>query len=575
MKKFFAYLCAVSFAVSHVMAQTEMCNNITYTTTQLPCAKDYVSPCGPRTLFLPRSQGSNMARYLAGWKEYLPGCDDRCWGNVSLALEYSHSLNGYRMAQYLFGSTCLTFSGSQVTNRGPNDILADYVGLPVTFVGTICFSPRIDNIILDFNYDIGLDHWCPGLFFRVLAPIVVTRWDLGTRCNEMNNLGPQSYPTFPKGYMSSDTTDPIPTLLSIRGALSGSSIFGDMDQPISFGAFPCGRDMRSGIADIEFVLGLNVVANECGHFGLYLDTQIPFGNRPHSLTIFEPIFGNGNLWEVGTGITAHYDLFTRGYHKFAIYLEGVLNHMFKRWQIRSMDLIGNGPLSRYMLTKEFNSDGSYSNMMKNAIDFMTHDIRGGGSVKLDLAVKASYYYDRWGVDLGYNVYARSKEKLRLDVDLSPSDLNNRAFGLKGQEGDVAFIYDLATGQLTGDSVPLLSTCSTSTIHAGGPVDNPIDIETPPGTVAITYNSSTNIDDLTVAFNSDPEIILNPGVFDIRTCAIPHQLTHKFFWHIEYTALHRAWEPQFGIGGEIEVDGRPSLVSSLNQWGVWLKGAIAF
>ena len=180
-----------------VIRRLQLCPGITFTKKRLPAECVKVSPCGPRSIFIPRAQGSNFARVLAGWKEYLPACDGRAWGNVSLALEYAHSLDGERMAHYLFGSTRLTFTGSQVANRGPRDLLADEFGLPTTFKGAIHFEPRIDNVILDINYHLGLDEWLYGLYFKCNAPIVNTRWDLGVHCNEMNNVPNDELPQFP------------------------------------------------------------------------------------------------------------------------------------------------------------------------------------------------------------------------------------------------------------------------------------------------------------------------------------------------------------------------------------------
>ena len=199
--------------VSIPAGASEQCAGITFKKSKLCPEEIYESPCGPRSLYLPRSQGYNMARHLAGWKEYLPGCDGRAWGNFSLALEYSRSFRGERIAQYLFGSTRLSFSGSQVVDRNEQDLLADYFGLPTTFVGAIGFKPRIDNIIIDINYQLGLDDWYYGLYFKCNAPIVVTRWDLGIHCNEMNNISSQAGPVFPACYMAKKA---VPTELSIR-----------------------------------------------------------------------------------------------------------------------------------------------------------------------------------------------------------------------------------------------------------------------------------------------------------------------------------------------------------------------
>ncbi len=579
MKIVFNLLCALMLIlVSVPVFADEQCAGITYKKNKLCPEKVRVSPCGLRTTYIPRSQGSNMARWLAGWKEYLPGCDGRAWGNFSLALEYSRSFRGDRIAQYLFGSTQLTFSGSQVVDRGERDLLADYFGLPTNFVGAISFRPRIDNIILDINYQLGLDEWCYGLYFMCNAPIVVTRWDLGIRCNEVNNISSQQAPVFPACYMAKKA---VPTELSIRGALSGGASFGDLEQNLMYGAFPCGRMQKTAVSNIDLILGYNFLMNESAHAGIFLLTLVPTGNVPHAKIIFEPLVGNGRLWELGPGIYAHFDLFRHNYHSLGIWIEGVLTHQFKVFQARSFDLVGHGPLSRYMLLKEFDKNDHYEDSLFNAIDFTTRATEVGGSVRLDAAVKLSYYYDRWGCDLGYNIYARTKEKLRIEDSLHPSDLNNRHFGIKGTEGVCYRIINTKTGVIQ-DRMPILnSTQNRATIHAGAPIDNPAPIELEnPNNVAITWDSPTT-PPFKIAMQSNPPIIIPTAQMDIEdylditSGAVPHQLTHKVFAHISYTALDKCWEPQFGIGGEAEFDGRSDILSGLNQWGIWFKWAFSY
>lgn len=511
-----------------------------------------------------------MARYLAGWQEYLPTCDGLAWGNWFLAAEYSHSFHSERIAQYLFGSTQVHFSGSQVPQRNPQDVLADYFGLSTTFDGSIAFNPRIDNIVLDMNYYLGLDAWCSGLYCWFNLPIVVTRWDLGVHCHEKNNVRNQTVPQFPAGYMAQG---PTPSAQSIREAWSGEFIFGDMDQPFVFGALPCGRVQKTGVSQLDFVVGYNWCADETRHAGLYLLTSAPTGNVPSGHSIFEPIVGNGRLWEIGPGISAHVDLMRYGFHVLSFYLNGNLTHQFKNFQRRSFDLIGRGPLSRYMLLKEFDKDGNYTGSLVNAIDFATRAVRVGGSAKIDFAMKLSYYYDRCGIDVGYNLYARSKEKLRLHEDFHPSDLNNRRFGIKGTEGSYYRILNDATDTIEGFR-KLNSIQHRATIHEGGPVTNPSAIILEPSKAAITWDSPT-VPPLKQALQSVPPLIITTDSLDIMSGSVPHQLTHKFFAHLSYTAGNRPWEPQIGIGGEIEVDGREQLLAALNQWGFWVKFAISF
>ncbi len=248
---------------------------------------------------------------------------------------------------------------------------------------------------------------------------------------------------------------------------------------------------------------------------------------------------------------------------------------FDHFQTRTFDLIGNGPLSRYMILKEFNGDRVYNGNLVNGIDFTTRATRVGGSIKFDGYVKAVYFYDRAGFEVGYNCYARSREKIRIQDDLFPSDLNNRRFGIKGTEGVCYRIFDTTTGTLTGRTGKLNSTQHRATITRAALTDNPCDVELAPGEIALAWNSPLTQGELLPALQSCPPILIDTDALDLRSGASPRQLTHKFFAHFSYTALNRVWEPQIGCGAMIEFDGRPKLLSALNQWGLWFKGAISF
>ena len=539
----------------------------------LGCEKKKVSPCGTRTLFLPRSQGTNWARRSVGYHEYIPACDGQPWGHFSFAIEYSHSMKGERLAQYLFGSNQLHFSGSQIPNRGPDDLLADNFGLATTFQGSVAFDPRIDSIVLEGSYYLGLDLWHPGLFFLANFPLVITRWDLGLRCKESNNITSQDAPVFPEGYMSLTTTN---TAASIREALAGDFVFGDMKQPLTYGAFPCGRMHKVAVAQIDCSLGYTFFADECSHLAALLTAVLPTGTIPSAEFVFEPIVGNGRLWEFGPGISTHCDLITVGDHHVAFHLNGVFTYQFKRFQIRSFDFIGKGALSRYMLLKEFNEANEYAGSLINGIDFSTRRVRVGGSAKIDVAAMISYYSCCWGVDIGYNIYARTKEKLRLQNDLFPAEFNRRLFGIKGTEGVYYRLLDTSTGEVTiMPTSTLNSVQNKATIQDGSSVTNGQFIQTGiPNQVAIAWDSPlTGM--LIFAQTSEPPIVLTADSLDILSGSLPHQLTHKFFIHLNHTFDYSYWEPQIGIGGEIEFDGRSNILSSLNQWGFWCKCSVAF
>jgi len=160
-----------------------------------------------------RSQGRNIAREMVGWTNHvnLFGIDN-LYGTGSLTLEYTRSTKAKRITQCLFGSDLLgdfcdcpaiKISGSCVENRDANkDWLADYFGLPTDYQSTINFRPRIENVVADLNFYLGLDNWIEGLWFRVDFPLVYTKWNLNFKeC--ILNAGNKNHPL---GYFSSSVT---------------------------------------------------------------------------------------------------------------------------------------------------------------------------------------------------------------------------------------------------------------------------------------------------------------------------------------------------------------------------------
>lgn len=529
--------------------------------------------CGlVKTFFLPRSQGSNTARRLAGWKKYMFLDKKFAHGSASMTFEYSNSFDSERIAKYLFGNSCLRFTGSQVPDRNENgDILADYFGLPTTFTGEMCVKPRIENFIVDLTYKLDLDPWCSGLYWQVFFPIVITYWNLNLKILE-SNINADSA-NFPECYMSKNATGAV---CSLEEALKGEQTFGDMISPWDFGKFPICKRKKSGIADIDLLLGYHAFYNPCYHLSLFLVTTIPGGNRPESRILFEPIVGNGKNWEFGGGSTGHITFYSSGCRNLSLQWFGHVSYRFKTFQIRSFDLCNNGKFSRYLLLKEFDEKNNYKDMLLNAIDFVTKSVRVGNLVRGDGSIKLTYEYGPFAFDAGYNIYGKTQEKLNIINDIFPSDNNNRKFGIKGTEGVCAKIFDVQDQEVIS-KITLNSTQDDATITKGGTVDNPEPITVlEPDSFAITWDSKESSDpsDLTLAKQSDPPVLISKKDFNICSAIVPAQITHKFFAHISCINLATAWQYQFGIGGEVEFD-KSKQLTGLSQWGIWVKAGIFF
>jgi len=544
-------------------------NNCSLRDEQIKC-----SPSGQKTFYLPRSQGSNNARRLAGWQGYVPLNLEQAFGNISLTFEYTRSFDNDHIAHYFFGNTCLNFQGSNVISNDactiPGYLIADNFGLPTNFIGKICFKPRIQNIIVDFNYFLSLDFWCKGLYWRLFAPFVVTYWNLGINCCEHNNADDIDQ-TFLPCYMA---TNQIQSLSSIKEALAGERTFGDMNSPFDFGKVPFTQQKRIGIADFDLILGWNALMSDTYRFALFLMTTIPGGNRPDSKIFFEPVVGAGKNWGLGAGSEGYLNFAETDTQSFGFYYFVTINHYFKTFQIRSFDFIENGPLSRYMLLKELNKDDGYNGNLLNSIDYATKAVRVGSIFNIDAAFKFSYYIAHWGFDFGYNLWCKSAENIRIVPRIFPSDLLHRKFGIKQTEGVCYRALDTATGQIVSNG-PLNSTQTFATMSTVEFTDFPLPINLPADQVAITWDSSTNSNDLTVASTSNPPVIVSIDDLDCNSARVPKQLSHKLFINIDYTFYNTPWEPEIEVGAEFEFSGARHLLATLSQSGIWIKGQFNF
>lgn len=498
------------------------------------------------TVFLPRSLGMNTAHWLTSYRQVLPGCDEYADSFWKILVEYGQSFRGDQISKYLFGGNKLRFTGSAVRNRKSTDLLADYLGLPTTYQGTIHFNPKIENILISLTYRLLLDKWFPGGYFQVNAPIAVTRTFLGI--TEKRSKKP-NLSLLPAGYMAPDEVRPAS---SICQALSGNFLFGDMKEPWDFGRFTPRMQQRYGLAGLNLFLGWNWEANINRHLGAYILVVAPTGSKIRSRRVFSPVIGNGNMWELGLGTEGHYSFIKNDDHDFGIWFNGVFTHQFKTDQIRTFGLKNKGRLSQYMLLKRLEAPNHIDELV-NGVDFATRAVRVGGSMLGDASIKLAYYYSKFGVETGYNVYGKSREKLFLMCDIYPSDLNHKLFGLKGTSGSYY--------KNGGEFHRLNSTQNDANIHRGGDVDNPEQI---PGR---TYNNRT-------VFRSNPPVPLSVNDLDIETGIIPPQLSHKFFVRLGYLDFKACYEPQLGIGGQVEFNGKRND-ALLNIWTVWIDGSLAF
>ncbi len=565
-----------------------------------------------------RSQSENAARELVLWQTQInKSCMDEFYGSFSITPEYTRTFQGWKITRMLFNDAlhesscnqdCLTFNvqGSAVPNRDPQSWLADNFGLPLDYASVVKISPRIENILADFNLYLGLDNWVQGLYFRVHAPLVNTRWRLGF-CENIINVGEMNAPT---GYYNGTVIETDSEVYGVpRSDLTGSfegfisrceipEISGITFDPLSHARFGKHVLKRTKLSDVQFALGWNFWQSECYHFGLNIRGAAPTGSRPRGNYLFEPIVGNGHHWEYGAGLTGHWMLWRSRdeNEEFNVYLDANITHLCRDRQCRTFDLCGK-PLSRYMLASKMTSDVvnllgnarsplapeyvipsyQFDNEFSSVANLSTIKVNSSATVQADVALKFAYSHNCFQFDLGYEFWGRTCEKIcpteceSFCTTKCCQTPEHEYWALKGN----SFVYGFVLGTRqshVSEAVALSSSENSAQLFCGtNPYSSSDDS---------TFVSNSNIDNVVEAFSGNqtrlfnfangladaPVYIatsLNPYVFDTADTkqwdfenAQARGISNKLFGDIGYIWNSRdhwcvEWTPYLGVGGEVE------------------------
>jgi len=568
-----------------------------------------------------RSQSVNAAREMVGWQEDINRCnEDHIYGSFSITPEYTQTFRSNRIASCIFGSdlscsddcgSALRIQGSLVSGRDPKAWLADYFGLPEDFDSTVTFKPRIRNFLVDLNFYMGLDELASGLYFRVHAPVVYTRWKLNP-CETVNAAGTVGYQA---GYFSGNpvavsalstsaldffsgnaggsnaptlTTNNSTTSASGNSSLPATVIFNQLScSRWANGCGDCSSSSKTRLSDVEFALGWNFWCNEDYLVGLQIRASAPTGNKPSSCYLLEPIIGSGGFWKLGGGLDFH-AIFWRSEcesSSFGFYLDANIQHLFDTCQKRCFDLCSSGTCkpgqnSRYMLAQRLqpvpttaidplapvNTLGvEFASEFAPVANLTTFNVDVKVSVEADIAAKFAYTNGCFGFDLGYEFYGRSCEKFCSKTNTCPANqLDGKTWALKGDSQVFGFT---AT---TGVPVALAATQSCATIYSGlnnfasataTRLNTGIDTPVPSTNAFVAPTGAGNA--VAQDSSSTPVGLTIDNVNFEGTRAI----SNKLFAHFNYSWRDcEDWVPYLGIGGEVEFAACGSCGSSCGSCG---------
>jgi hypothetical protein len=565
-----------------------------------------------------RSQSSTTPRNLVGTVEIVtafePGelKNTRFDGFVSVTPEYQQSFRSNRISQCLFGSDLISrddcprllINGSQVKNRAHQSWLADYFGLPPDYESIVEFSPVIQDYIVDFSFFL---RWNNLISLFVSFPFVYTKRSLDIHETVITpGIAPYAAGYFAPQAISRNQLSP-----NFTSFISGFNAPPNI-QPLRYGKMTPNPLTKTGLADVQILIGADIVTTE--RISVYINTRcaIPTGTTPSGEFLFEPIIGNHEHWELGGGATLGIMVWKDSYPESycAFFTDLQLTHLFASPRCKFFDLCLGGN-SRYMLAHKLGApiqdmlQGDqqdallqFKEIITPIANLTTLEVNTKHSFQAELTAFFHYHHYNWEFNIGYNLWAISCEQICV-----PPHCNHHIDQGWALKGDAHLFGFDAQNNFT--SVALSATQSSATIHSGNNYPGSVPFITIPDVSAITFSdqnpgvdnpqtaqattTAAPVHDLVVAPNSSRTIAtsIQPVLLssnDIDLCsALTRGMSHSIFTHISYRWTK--WEDTIvflGIGGKVEVVPTVRLPKcstcpncTVTQAAVWVKGGVSF
>jgi hypothetical protein len=623
-----------------------------------------------------RSQGRTSPLKVAGLSGKVHLTEQKNYVNLDATAEYGQTFRSHRIARSLFGddvtgASTILVQGSSVANRDARAWLADYFYLPPDYNSYFCVQPKVQTFAANLDLFVGLDEVLQGLYFRAHGPITWSKWSLNfdEPCsvittgsysagyfdpNGMTNA--QLLHTFGE-YASGNTPVAIsyaPNYLQSSAHPNALSLGDVAFESLKFAQIERCARTRTGFADLRLELGYDFLQSDNYHLGVNVQVVAPAGSRREARFAFDSVIGNGNHWEVGGGLTGHYTFWKCDDETktFSFYVDASVTHINNAREQRTFDLCGR-PNSRYMLASKIvptilpmlGSDtrtgnpaskvtvfpiAQFQGLYAPVANLTTLDVNVRADLQADISAMFNFTCANWGVDLGYNFWTRTREKINLrgntTSDCCPSLCTQpNTWALKGD----ARMFGFEAGS-PGVAVALSATECGATIHQGTNataasssshctgtpalqncgVDNPMYAEENQGALN-TFLALYFSPDSTLALIPSNQINTSSTPKYINCCDINLQATkgmsNTMFANANYTWDKQTWKPYLGIGGQVEFGSHSNsndscsassestpacstpcdpiaccqtncsdaMKCSLSQWAVWLKGGVNF
>lgn len=463
-----------------------------------------ISAHSKKTFLLPRPQGVNLAMELSTWHDHVfTHATNHKNTHIQTTIFGQGSVRGSETGEY-FGigngkSSFIVGTPSVVVDNityGANTEIGNIylihksdfnIADPSSFsslAGKVHLNPKQEAYGIRLDWYQFLNHPFKNLFFKVSLPVVYVENDLHLKVDEsVDDIDGNTLTEFFKGktitpYNNESAQD------KLEHAKMG------------------GRKSAFGLADADICLGYRLLEKEKKHCNIYVALTAPTGNRVHGEYLFEPVYGNGRHVALGWGIDASAQLWKKERHSGRVIF--ALNHryLFDGTERRTIPIKSNQyPFAHYYLAGRIDQ---INEPLFPAANILTRKMTVRPGNQLDSILALAFKSKRFLVDLGYNLFYKEAESLRLKH--------------KWQDDQ----YAIASPD---------------------------------------YSEDLNFNDARILFN------INKSNLHLDGAATPSQVTHKAFGSLGYKFdIDKKYPTSLSAGASYEFAGSNSALEGYDFWG---------
>lgn len=523
-----------------------------------------------KNIYQPHAFSAYSSREIMLMKQaYVNVLDRDNWqGTLSFATEYMQN----------FGKNCYENLGAMPfwsgtnqmtigTNDGKSDLDAYQFGMgDVTKVGTISLKPRVQHVGTDMLLHFTQNKFGKGFYFKVKAPLgaMSIHSKLEEDAAVLNNAVDTTWLSYPSPNNRYKTLTEAFNggSVDLTGTLAKTGVSSNLHKPIALekGRISCCKLTAIRFADISATVGWNVIGSEKGFLGLGFKLSCPTGNVPESKFIMEPIFGRAGHWGVGAELSGSYKLWSdqASDKSLDMWVQSEIIHLMhgRRPSWRSFDLAQNGPGSKYMLLQFYfaGNDGYVPSFVTQAVNVTTLPVLSSFSVEGSTACMFDYKSGNWNYGIGFDFWARSKEKLDFDqcnlINENIANLNDYA------------VLGRQISEDAGTSTELFRCEPLARINKSQPRQI---------AAVLPAQYASTIKDARLSENRIPGNLYE--ALDVCGAAEQRVFTGKLFGQVGYTWKLHNYNPNLSIYGSVEL--AESKKNMANLWSVGLQSSLNF